>query len=210
MWIMVLLAIIFTVAIVGICVYAYYYNNVWHPVNHEQANTVTWVNAEGQTRSMRMVDLFLYSSAAYDKKHCLICDSRDEVTYDRKYSSRDCCYYYEYACPACEAAFKKALGVEVKGGERVFPGYDIDDINRPYNTWRQYAYILRQMDDGVLSETDGREQIAKLLDKQSKTAEAARQAPARVAAQAAAQARSAQRAAAEEHLRRIAEKGRKL
>ena len=223
MWIMVIAAIIFVVAIVGICVYAYYYNNVWHPpfklpddlsearvksyAKQRELQRITWVNPEGITKSIYLSDLginYSYGRVAFEQKRCLICDSQDEIIavvpegHDRRHPL--------LSCPACEKFFRQAANAEFHDGQRVFPGHDIDDIKDPYRTWRQYAYILRQMDDGALTVEEGQGKITELLDKQSKTAEPARQAAAQAAA---AQAIATQRAAAEEHLRRLAERAKR-
>lgn len=209
--------------ITGICIYAYYYNNVWHPqrfglpdLNEErekshakmvQKYTVTWVNAEGQTRSLCKTVLFgVHSRVAFEERHCLICDMQGDgiiveaITLDGFDRPRQ-------HCPVCMRTFSRAVDVETGGGERVFPGYDIDDINQPYDTWRSYVYILRQIDDGTLSDEEGHEQIDALLNKRSRSAEATRRA---IAQAATAQAIALRSAAAEIQMQRLAERARHL
>lgn len=209
----------------GICVYAYYYNNVWHPdfglpdINESRkkiwaeqraAELITWVNPEGITKQTYLSNLghtYGFGQEAFDvkQKRCLICDSQRGLSFavPEGYAINSPLM----RCQACIDAFWRAAEAEFNNRQRVFPGHDIDDIKEPYCTWRRYARILRQMDDGMLSDEEGHEQIDALLNKQSKAAEVARQA---IAQAAAAQAIAIERAAAESQLQRLAERGRRL
>lgn len=205
----------------GICVYAYYENNVWHPpfslpddlskARNEaynkriRENTVTWVNVDGQTRSLCTLSLFVETEyVAFEGERCLIC-GRDHVIVER--FTLDGFNHPRKACSGCICAFNQAANTEMQGGERVFPNYDIDDIERPYETWRRYFYILRQVEDDTLSDEEGRNQIATLLDSRSKTAIAARRA---IAQASTAQAIAIQNAASQQQLQRLAERARHL
>lgn len=207
--------------ITGICVYAYYYNNVWHPQRFGlpdlnevrntsydkriQENTLTWVSEDGETRSMCTLSLCLdMEYRAFEGERCLIC-GHDHIIIERiTLDGYGCPRKY---CPVCTRTFYQAAHIEMQGGERVFRGYDIDDIERPYEVWRRYAYILRQMEDGTLSDEEGREQIDTLLNDRSKSATATRRA---IAQAATAQAVAIRRAEAEGQLQRLAERAQHL
>lgn len=209
----------------GICVYAYYYNNVWHPdfglpnihesrkkiwAERRAAELITWINPEGITKQIYLSNLghtYGFGQEAFDvkQKRCLICDSQRGlllVVPEGQPTNSPL-----MRCQACVDAFWRAAEAEFHNRQRVFPGHDIDDIMDPYRTWRCYARILRQMDDGMLSDEEGHEQIDALLNKRSRAASAARQA---IAQAATAQSIAIESAAAERQLQRLAARGRRL